>query len=394
MRIERLPSNSLYPGAPLTTQASWLSIYRFCLANKLTDVATKQLLDLVSIHCPKPNACPKSLYLLKSLFGCMETVNTYYCATCYGEVGDLMKGCLKHKCKTTSAQVCYFTRLSFESRLKSIVEENWNTLHNHVSNPSIPGIITDISDGARAKYLASNVGLNKLATSFKNECFKSDTGSSVIGIGNGFETVHGNIFDDIGTPSINNCTLSNGSEAGVSLEPDPLQHRPGGPAKIPHQTSPHQYQLQHPPHPTLATVSERQHGRSGVRVSHQPHQEATTTTTTTSTLPPTMVSAMWLGGGERGGGPTAAGACHPPEETPSPPPLTTVRLPINAQPFIQGTPWISTRTHPRKRCHHHPHSPQFGYQSTLSHSSRAHPGYRQGSSRPTRRYNPWERGLA
>eukprot|EP00731_Ephydatia_muelleri_P011191 Em0006g85a len=27
-----------------------------------------------------------------------------------------------------------------------------------------------------AKYLASNVGLNKLATSFKNECFKSDTG--------------------------------------------------------------------------------------------------------------------------------------------------------------------------------------------------------------------------
>ena len=26
-----------------------------------------------------------------------------------------------------------------------------------------------------------------------------------------FETVHGNIFDDIGTPSINNCTLSNRS---------------------------------------------------------------------------------------------------------------------------------------------------------------------------------------
>ena len=117
-----LPSDSLYPGAPLTTQASWLSIYRFCLANKLTDVATKQLLDLVSIHCPKPNACPKSLYLLKSLFGCMETVNTYYCATCSGEVGDTLKGCLKYKCKATSAQVGYFTLLSFESCLKSIVE--------------------------------------------------------------------------------------------------------------------------------------------------------------------------------------------------------------------------------------------------------------------------------
>ena len=117
-----LPSNPLYPGAPLTTQASWLSIYRFCLANKLTDVATKQLLDLVSIHCPKPNLSPKSLYLLKNMLGCMETVNTYYCSTCYGEVEDAMKGCLKHECKTASTQVCYFTLLSFESRLKSIVE--------------------------------------------------------------------------------------------------------------------------------------------------------------------------------------------------------------------------------------------------------------------------------
>eukprot|EP00731_Ephydatia_muelleri_P013852 Em0007g1162a len=65
---------------------------------------------------------------------------------------------------------------STKQHLDMRIEKNWNTLHNHVSNPSIPGIITDISDGARAKYLASNVGLNKLATSFKNECFKSDTG--------------------------------------------------------------------------------------------------------------------------------------------------------------------------------------------------------------------------
>ena len=117
-----LPSDPLYPGAPLTAQASWLSIYRFCLANKLTDVATKQLLDLVSIHCPKPNLSPKSLYLLKNMLGCMETINKYYCSTCYGKVEDAIKGCLKQECKTASTQVCYFTLLSFESRLKSIVE--------------------------------------------------------------------------------------------------------------------------------------------------------------------------------------------------------------------------------------------------------------------------------
>eukprot|EP00731_Ephydatia_muelleri_P033287 Em0027g35a len=159
MKMKELPSDPLYPGAPLTTQASWLSIYRFCLANKLTDVATKQLLDLVSIHCPKPNLSPKSLYLLKNMFGCMETVNTYYCSTCYGEIEDAMKGCLKHECKTASTQVCYFTLLSFESRLKSIVEENWSTIHNHVYKPAIPGVIADISDGARFEQYKQKVTL-------------------------------------------------------------------------------------------------------------------------------------------------------------------------------------------------------------------------------------------
>lgn len=104
-----LHSQPLYTGAPLNAQASWLSIYRFSLANKLTDVATRQLLDLIAINCPKPNVCSKSLYLLKCRMGCMETVNLYYCATCHGEVEDVVIGCIKPKCKSTSAQICYFT---------------------------------------------------------------------------------------------------------------------------------------------------------------------------------------------------------------------------------------------------------------------------------------------
>ena len=80
-----IPSQPLYSGAPITAQASWLSIYRFNLAKKLTDAATKQLIDLVAIHCPKPNVCPKSLYILRSRMGCMETCNSSYCATCHSE---------------------------------------------------------------------------------------------------------------------------------------------------------------------------------------------------------------------------------------------------------------------------------------------------------------------
>ena len=117
-----VPSQPLYPGAPLFAQASWLSIYRFSLANKLTDAATKKLLDLVAIHFPKPNVCPKSLYILKSRIGCMETCNYSYCATCHSEVEDANRGCIKSICKSTSAQVCYCTLLSLESYLKGIVE--------------------------------------------------------------------------------------------------------------------------------------------------------------------------------------------------------------------------------------------------------------------------------
>ena len=37
--------------------------------------------------------------------------------------------------------------------------ENWSTIHNHVSKPSIPGVITNISDGARFEQYKQKVAL-------------------------------------------------------------------------------------------------------------------------------------------------------------------------------------------------------------------------------------------
>eukprot|EP00731_Ephydatia_muelleri_P001880 Em0001g1880a len=68
---------------------------------------------------------------------------------------------------------------STSQHLNMKMKENWSTIHNHVYKPAIPGVIADISDGARAKYLASNASLNKLASSFKNERFKSYTGRNM-----------------------------------------------------------------------------------------------------------------------------------------------------------------------------------------------------------------------
>lgn len=37
--------------------------------------------------------------------------------------------------------------------------ENWSSIHNYISKPSIPGIITDISDGERFKQFRQEVEL-------------------------------------------------------------------------------------------------------------------------------------------------------------------------------------------------------------------------------------------
>jgi len=55
----------LYKDAPLSTEASWYATDQYAVANKLSYQATAQLLELIQIHCPSPNSCPKSLYLLK-----------------------------------------------------------------------------------------------------------------------------------------------------------------------------------------------------------------------------------------------------------------------------------------------------------------------------------------
>ncbi|KAL5503184.1 hypothetical protein EMCRGX_G010092 [Ephydatia muelleri] len=104
MRIADIPSQPLYSGAPITAQASWLSIY--------------------------------------------------------SEVEDVNVGCVKSVCKSTSTQICYFTLLSFESCLKGILEENWDKLLHSDQTTSVPGVIKDIHDGARYKDLKKEVEID------------------------------------------------------------------------------------------------------------------------------------------------------------------------------------------------------------------------------------------
>ena len=54
----------LYPGAPISKEASWLSIYHNAISNRLTDDAMKELIELIKVHLPSSDVCPTSLYSL------------------------------------------------------------------------------------------------------------------------------------------------------------------------------------------------------------------------------------------------------------------------------------------------------------------------------------------
>lgn len=45
-------ADPLYTGAPLSKEASWISIYQFAVSNRLTDIATQQLIELIKCTAP------------------------------------------------------------------------------------------------------------------------------------------------------------------------------------------------------------------------------------------------------------------------------------------------------------------------------------------------------
>lgn len=160
-------------------RASWLSIYQFAISNRLTDSATKQLLELVRIHCPSSSSCPPSLYKLKKQLGCMcnsiKILN--FCSICMEEVlnSSSSKQCPKRECRKKKSQLCYFSALPFEKHLQDIftgiaqikcvyawqlalcvsliIQENWDAAQYPFTRQYIPGVIQDIQDGKKYQKL-------------------------------------------------------------------------------------------------------------------------------------------------------------------------------------------------------------------------------------------------
>lgn len=109
----------MYSGAPISTEASFVSIRDFVVSNKLTDSATQQLLDLIQIHCPSDNTCPRTLHKLKHHHKKSRTLSEdyHFCSACKQEIPPNNKKCTQKGC---DGCVCYFSILQFEEHLKTV----------------------------------------------------------------------------------------------------------------------------------------------------------------------------------------------------------------------------------------------------------------------------------
>ncbi|KAL5505856.1 hypothetical protein EMCRGX_G007386 [Ephydatia muelleri] len=143
----------LYSDAPLSTKASWIACNYFSVTNNLSEAATKQLQDLIAIHCPKRDQCARSTYQLRKRLNLFDDVEMHmYCSECMKELKDTKK-CIDRNCRRKRSKVCYLSLLPFHQHLSTIFSNKWNDILKHFSRKRTKGIIQDIDDGTICESL-------------------------------------------------------------------------------------------------------------------------------------------------------------------------------------------------------------------------------------------------
>ena len=118
--LKKLSLLPLYSDAPLSTKASWIACNYFSVTNNLSEAATKQLLDLIAIHCPKRDQCARSTYQLRKRLNPFDDVEMHmYCSECMKELKDTKK-CIDRNCRRKRSKVCYLSLLPFHQHLSTI----------------------------------------------------------------------------------------------------------------------------------------------------------------------------------------------------------------------------------------------------------------------------------
>ncbi len=117
-------SDLLYCGAPITTSKSWNAIMEFTIETSLTYRAVEKFIELLQLHCPKPNHLPNSFYKLKTFYEKQQQRITrkQYCSRCDNGVPLGNGKCIRRECQKSMAELSHLYVTDFEESLVQICE--------------------------------------------------------------------------------------------------------------------------------------------------------------------------------------------------------------------------------------------------------------------------------
>ena len=138
-----------------------LMLLSFWLRHQITAAAMTDLLLLVSLHCPMPNICTKTIAMFRIFFRNLKIpMNIHkYCSNCFAAIKETQ---LPHICCTCNAKlesktsVSYFVELDIVTQLQNFFRKPGFTQllqYRFEKAEKQSTIISDIYDGCQYKKL-------------------------------------------------------------------------------------------------------------------------------------------------------------------------------------------------------------------------------------------------
>ena len=114
----------LYECSSLTVATSRILILKFKSKHRLTNDGLNDLLQLVHLHCPKPNKCITSTYLFNKQSEKSSAVPHHYCSSCFMSITEDTHTCPNELCKQviTNKNISFFTEVPIAQQLKRLLE--------------------------------------------------------------------------------------------------------------------------------------------------------------------------------------------------------------------------------------------------------------------------------
>lgn len=117
-------AHDLYNGTQISVGLSLILIMSFVINHSFTDAALRDLLQIISLHCPSPNLCITSLYIFKKYFAATKFnfKRHYYCPFCKSSIDHLQLKCPNIACekKLSNTDRSYFIEVSILEQLQNM----------------------------------------------------------------------------------------------------------------------------------------------------------------------------------------------------------------------------------------------------------------------------------